>query len=44
MGALPATAWSIPPHHLLRQATEPGFGRGVCVEIEVAIDGPLQAP
>jgi hypothetical protein len=32
-----------PPHHLLREATEPRFDGGVCLEIEVALDCALQA-
>jgi len=32
-----------PPHHLLGEATEPRFGGGVCLEIEVAIDCALKA-
>ena len=33
-----------PPHHLLWEATEPRFGGGVRLEIEVAIHCALQAP
>ena len=33
-----------PPHHLLREATEPRFGGRVRLESEVAIDCALQTP
>jgi hypothetical protein len=32
------------PPHLLREATEPRFGGGVRLEVEVAINCALQAP